>query len=160
MERRKFLQLIVVGVVALAAKITGGLGVGPEQPESQGGYAVPENLNGGKAHLAGKPCLIQFTQTPEDPDSWVDLSNYVDETEVYPDMSGWDKKRPVEYIIAKSKHYRFADDQTAWKFTRRKSPPFVYPGPAFVILEPSEQMVKELEGLKAQSISILATYHD
>ena len=42
MERRKFLQLIVVGIVALAAKITGGLGVGPEQPESKGGYVVPE----------------------------------------------------------------------------------------------------------------------
>ena len=98
MNRRKFLQMLVVGVVALAAKITGGLGAGPVQPESQGGYVVPEEyidkligtIKGRKiystsvtydnvetmlekVHLAGKPCLIQFTQTPEDPDSWVHL---------------------------------------------------------------------------------------
>ena len=93
MERRKFLQMLVVGVVALAAKITGGLGAGPVQPKSQGGYVVPEEyktilfgglrggkttlqrqlISGEKSYLAGKPCLIQFTQTPEDPDSWVHL---------------------------------------------------------------------------------------
>ena len=97
MERRKFLQMLVVGVVALAAKITGGLGAGPEQPESEGGYAVPENLNGGKAHLAGKPCLIQFTQTPENPDSWIDLSGasqiyttqeQLDDTFIFPKWEG------------------------------------------------------------------------
>ena len=79
MNRRKFLQMLVVGVVALAAKITGGLGAGPVQPESQGGYVVPEEyktiLGGEKSYLAGKPCLIQFTQTPEDPESWVHLED-------------------------------------------------------------------------------------
>ena len=160
MNRRKFLQLCAVGAVAAARwLVTGGKKTEIEKEEHLIG-AIEGRKIYSTPHLAGKPVTVEFTQTPEDPDSWQSLSNYVDETEVYPDMSGWDKKRPVEYIIAKSKHYRFADDQTAWKFTRRKSPPFVYPGPAFVILEPSEQMVKELEGLKAQSISILATYHD
>ena len=142
MERRKFLQLIVVGVVALAAKITGGLGAGPEQPESQGGYAVPDKykekligaIKGRKIYSTpvtydnvetmlekthsyiGKPCLIQFTQTPEDPDSWIDLEGPIE----------WEDPLP----------------------------------PGFVILEPSEQVIEELEGLKVQSISILARYAD
>ena len=105
MERRKFLQMLVVGVVALAAKITGGLGAGPEQPEAEGGYVVPEEyeeilmggMRGGKSHLAGKPCLIQFTQTPEDPDSWIDLSGasqiyttqeQLDDTFIFPKWEG------------------------------------------------------------------------
>ena len=142
MERRKFLQLIIVGVVALAAKITGGLGVGPEQPESEGGYAVPENLNGGKAHLAGKPCLIQFTRTPEDPDSWVDLSD------------------TYQYTWSKSIHSNWNDDQEVWGFKRRQTKWEGPLPPGFVILEPSEQVIEELEGLKAQSISILARYAD
>ena len=142
MERRKFLQLIIVGVVALAAKITGGLGVGPEQPELEGGYAVPENLNGGKAHLAGKPCLIQFTQTPEDPDSWVDLSD------------------TYQYTWSKSIHSNWNGDQEVWSFKRRQTKWEGPLSPGFVILEPSEQVIEELEGLKAQSISILARYTD
>ena len=66
----------------------------------------------------------------------------------------------VEYELQKSIHYNFTEDRTAWRFKTKRSSPAPAPGPAFVILEPSEQMVKELEGLKAQSISILATYHD
>ena len=143
MNRRKFLQLCVVGAVAAARwLVTGGKKTEIEKEEHLIG-AIEGRKIYSTPHLAGKPVTVEFTQTPEDPDSWQSLST-----------------APVEFIIAKSKHYRFTDDQTAWKFTRRKSPPFVYPGPAFVILEPSEQMVKELEGLKAQSISILATYHD
>ena len=143
MNRRKFLQLCVVGAVAAARwLVTGGKKTEIEKEEHLIG-AIEGRKIYSTPHLAGRPATVEFTQTPEDPDSWQSLST-----------------APVEFIIAKSKHYRFTDDQTAWKFTRRKSPPFVYPGPAFVILEPSEQMVKELEGLKAQSISILATYHD
>jgi len=60
----------------------------------------------------------------------------------------------VEYELQKSIHYKFTEDRTAWRLKSKQLPKH------FVLLEPSEQMVKELEGLKAQSISILATYHD
>ena len=60
----------------------------------------------------------------------------------------------VEYELQKSIHYNFTEDRTAWRLKSKQPPKH------FVLLEPSEQMVKELEGLKAQSISILATYHD
>ena len=123
MERRKFLQMLVVGVVALAAKITGGLGAGPVQPKSQGGSVVPEEyidkligtIKGRKIYSTpvtydnvetmlekthsyiGKPCLIQFTQTPENPDSWIDLSGasqiyttqeQLDDTFIFPKWEG------------------------------------------------------------------------
>ena len=121
MNRRKFLQMLVVGVVALAAKITGGLGAGPVQPKSQGGYVVPEEyktilfgglrcgkttlqrqlISGEKSYLAGKPCLIQFTQTPEDPDSWVHLE-------------GAD-----EFTLSKSIHSNWYNDTELWKFKLR-----------------------------------------
>jgi len=146
MNRRKFLQMLVVGVVALAAKITGGLGAGPVQPKSQGGYVVPEEykaiLGGEKSYLAGKPCLIQFTQTPEDPDSWVHLE-------------GAD-----EFTLSKSIHSNWYNDTELWKFKRRQTKWEGPLPPGFVILEPSETMKSELAALKAAEISILARYTD
>ena len=150
MERRKFLQMLVVGVVALAAKITGGLGAGPEQPEAEGGYVVPEEyeeilmggMRGGKSHLAGQPCLVQFTQTPENPDSWVHLE-------------GAD-----EFTLSKSIHSNWYNDTELWKFKRRQTKWEGPLPPGFVILEPSETMKSELAALKAAEISILARYTD
>ena len=155
LNRRKFLQLCAIGaVVATRWLVTGGKKTEIEQEEHLIGaikgrkiYSTPVTYDNVETMLEkthsynGK--TVEFTQTPEDPDSWQSLST-----------------APVEFELQKSMHVSFNEDRTAWKFTRRKSPPFVYPGPAFVILEPSEQMVKELEVLKAQSISILATYHD
>ena len=153
MNRRKFLQLCAVGAMAAARwLVTGGKKTEIEQEE----------------HLIG---AIEGRKVYSTPVTYDNIETMLEKTHSYngrPVEWAWEKsplvpaeqEGPVEYIIAKSKHYRFTDDRTAWKFTRRKSPPFVQPGPAFVILEPSEQMVKELEVLKAQSISILATYHD
>ena len=142
-NRRKFLQLCAVGAVTAARwLVTGGK---KTEIEQEGGYTVPDEykeiLYGGmrksKTLLAGKPVTVEFTQTPEDPDSWQSLST-----------------APVEFELQKSMHVSFNEDRTAWRLKSKQPPKH------FVLLEPSEQMVKELEGLKAQSISILATYHD
>ena len=86
-----------------------------------------------KPKLAGRPVKWAWG----DPDSWISLS-----------------AAPVEYELQKSIHYKFTEDRTAWRLKSKQPPKH------FVLLEPSEQMGKELEGLKAQSISILARYAD
>ena len=109
LNRRKFLQLCAVGVVAAARwLVTGGKKTENEKP---------------KPKLAGRP--VKW--------AWGD---------------------PVEYELQKSIHYKFTEDRTAWRLKSKQPPKH------FVLLEPSEQMVKELEGLKAQEITILARYAD
>ena len=150
MERRKFLQLIGVGIVATAARLTTGGGGGneeqpalPEPEKPQGGYLVPDKFK--EVHkMNGVPATIEFTQTPEDPDSWHRLEGIEENTAMY--------------TLGRSVHYSWDDDQELWKLKRRQT---IFQGPVppgFVILEPSEQMVKELEALKAKSITILARY--
>jgi len=149
LNRRKFLQLCAIGaVVATRWLVTGGKKTEIEQEEHLIGaikgrkiYSTPVTYDNVETMLEkthsynGK--TVEFTQTPEDPDSWISLS-----------------AAPVEYELQKSMHVSFNEDRTAWRLKSKQPPKH------FVLLEPSEQMVKELEGLKAQSISILATYHD
>jgi len=170
MERRKFLQLIGVGIVATAARLTTGGGGGNEKqpalpepaPVKDGGFLVPDKFSKylKEAHEAsvltrenviesqrvlkmnGVPATIKFTQTPEDPDSWVDLSD------------------TYQYTWSRSLHSNWDDDQELWKFKRRQTNWQGPVPPGFVILEPSEQMVEELKDLKATEISILARYTD
>jgi len=171
MERRKFLQLIGVGLVTAVARLTtGGDGGDEEQPA----LPEPENpqegpvtvygggLRGGKSHAQmqqvikdhkpgqrvlkynGIPATIEFSNTPEDPDSWQCI-----------------KSDPVvTYTLGRSVHYRFQDDQELWKLKRRHSSWQGPLPPGFVILKPSKEMVEELKDLKAAEISILARYTD
>ena len=134
LNRRKFLQLCVVGAVAAVSAtrrlITGGGEGEKKEPEpDQGGYVVPDEyktiLMGGLR--AGKQCSIT--------------------------LNG---EQMVEYELQKSMHVSFTEDRTAWHIRARNQEQV--PGPAFVILEPSKEMVKELEDLKATRISILARY--
>jgi len=149
LNRRKFLQLCAIGaVVATRWLVTGGKKTEIEQEEHLIGaikgrkiYSTPVTYDNVETMLEkthsynGK--TVEFTQTPEDPDSWQSLFS-----------------APVEFELQKSMHVSFNEDRTAWRLKSKQPPKH------FVLLEPSEQMVKELEVLKAQSISILATYHD
>ena len=120
MERRKFLQLIGVGIVATIARLTTGGGGGdeeqpalPEPEKPKGGYLVPDKFKnqllggghrGGKSHaqmqqvikdhkpgqrvqrilkMNGVPATIEFTQTPEDPDSWHELIGTIQGRSIY-----------------------------------------------------------------------------
>jgi len=103
---------------------------GGKKTENEGGYTVPDKY---KEQLIGAIKGRKIYSTPED---------------------------TVMYTLGRSIHYNWNDDQELWRLKRRKSSWQGPLPPRFVILKPSEQMVKELEGLKAQSISILATYHD
>ena len=147
MERRKFLQLIGVGIVATAARLTtGGDGGNEEQPalpepkKPQGGYLVPDKFS---KYL--KPKIQRFGRE-------IRMTSEAMEDAYLIDTS--------EYVLRESKHYRFTDDQELWSLKRRQSSWQGPLPPGFVILKPSKEMVEELKDLKATEISILARYTD
>jgi hypothetical protein len=140
MERRKFIQLIGVGIVTAIARLTTGGGGGDKEqpalpepaPVKDGGYIVPDkfreylnNAHRGKSPLSAAPLKISLLGHE------IELT-----TEAHEDAYLVDT---AMYTLGKSVHYKFNDDQELWS-------------------TPSEQMVKELEELKAESITILARY--